>query len=107
MNNSQMDISISYEGLRDSANSILKKVEIMKQSLSKATTVMDRTEHSFKSDAADGLREKYHSLYSKFDDFYDAITKYAEFLTTTANKYQEAENKINQNAQDLTSEYDA
>ncbi len=105
MNNNQMDISISYEGLKNSATEMTNKVEIMKSALSKATTIMGRTEQSFKSESAENLREKYNTLYAKFGDFYDAITKYATFLNTTAGKYAEADKKIAQNAQDLTSDY--
>lgn len=104
--NNQMDISVSYEGLRSSAEQMLNKVEAMKIALNKATNVMGKTEESFRSEAADMLREKYHSLYAKFPDFYDSITKYANFLTTTANKYQEADKNITQSAEEyLTSEY--
>lgn len=106
MNTNQMDISVSYAGLKESSEAMLNKVDVMKQALDKATTVMGNTEESFKSESADMLREKYHSLYAKFGDFYDAITKYATFLSTTATKYEEADTTIKKSAEDLlTSEY--
>lgn len=106
MNNNQMDISVSYTGLKEASESMLNKVDIMKQALNKATTVMGNTEDSFKSESADLLRDKYHSLYAKFSDFYDAITKYATFLSTTAAKYEEADTTIKKSAEDLlTSDY--
>jgi uncharacterized protein YukE len=106
MNNNQMDISVSYVGLKEASESMINKVDVMKQALSKASTVMANTEDSFKSEAADMLRDKYHSLRVKFDDFYDSITKYATFLATTANKYEEADANIKKSAEDLlTSDY--
>lgn len=106
MNNNQMDISVSYAGLKESSEGMLNKVEIMKQALNKATTVMKNTEDSFKSESADMLREKYHSLRSKFDDFYESINNYAAFLSKTAAKYEEADKNIKKTAEDLlTSDY--
>ncbi len=106
LNNNQMDISVSYTGLKEASENMINKVDIMKQALSKATNVMSKTEDSFKSESADLLRDKYHSLYSKFNDFYDAITKYATFLSTTATKYEEADKTIKQTADELlTSDY--
>lgn len=106
MNNNQMDISVSYAGLKEASEGMLNKVDIMKQALNKATTVMGNTEDSFRSESADMLREKYHSLYAKFGDFYDSITKYATFLSSTAAKYEEADSTIKKTAEDLlTSEY--
>ncbi|MGN1371295.1 MAG: WXG100 family type VII secretion target [Candidatus Coprovivens sp.] len=107
MSNNQMDISVSYTGLKEASEAMINKVDVMKQALDKATTVMSNTEDSFKSESADMLREKYHSLYAKFGDFYDSITKYATFLSTTATKYEEADTSIKKNAEDLlTSEYE-
>lgn len=106
-NNNQMDISVSYVGLKESSESMINKVDVMKQALNKATTVMKNTEDSFRSEAADMLRDKYHSLHAKFEDFYDSITKYATFLSATATKYEEADTTIKKTAEDLlTSEYD-
>lgn len=104
--NNQMDISISYTGLKDSSEAMIRQVDVMKQALSKATTVMQNTEESFKSESADMLREKYHILYAKFHDFYDSITNYANFLAKTAASYEEADKNIQKNAEDLlTSDY--
>lgn len=101
-----MDISVSYEGLRNTATKMKQEVEKMRQALEQATTIMNRTSESFKSNAADELRAKYTTLKPKFEDFYAAITQYAEFLNKTAAGYQEADQRIQQIADEvLTSDY--
>ena len=37
MNNNQMDISVSYVGLKEASESMINKVDVMKQALSKAS----------------------------------------------------------------------
>ena len=103
-----MDISVSYEGLRSTAAKMKQEVEKMRQALETATTVMNRTGESFKSNAADEIRGKYTALKPKFEDFYAAINNYAEFLEKTAAGYQEADQTIQKIAEEvLTSDYNA
>lgn len=96
-----MDMKVNSVELRNSANSMRKNVSDMQATLDEATSTINGTAASWESAAAENLRARYTSLSGKFSDFYDAITKYAQFLDNTASSYEAAEKKIEERANEL------
>lgn len=96
----------NFEGMRDTAARIREIVEKMHGTLDEASTDIHQTTDTWQSGAADHLRDKYKDLTPKFDDFYTAITNYADFLEKTAAHYEEFEQQSASSADDvITSEY--
>ena len=103
-----MDLKVSSEELRSNALQMKNKIEIMKSSLQTASNVISTTSTSFQGTGADAIRNKYHSLEGKFNDFYNAMTNYATFLETVANRYEEENANIAKKAEELlTSDYNS
>lgn len=101
-------INVSPAELRNAAANLRQYVEQMRSSLDDSTVCVKGTEQSWDSESAVNLRNKYNSLAGKFPDFYDAVTKYAQFLDTTAASYEEQDKKITQSAdQALNNGYNA
>lgn len=94
-------MNVNYEGLRQSASVFRKEVTNMNAALDEATSNIDRTTNSWQSQAANDLRERFKALSTKFEDFYNAINNYAQFLDNTANAYEAADKKIEQRADEL------
>lgn len=103
-----MALNIKPEELRSNASSMKNKIEIMRSSLQTASNVISTTSTSFQGTGADAIRNKYHSLEGKFNDFYNAMTNYATFLETVANRYEEENANIAKKAEELlTSDYNS
>ena len=100
------DLQITPQELKNSASTMKTKIATMKDSLDVASNVIGRTSDSFKGSAAEELREKYNTLAMKFNDFYSAMTNYADFLEKTAVAYEQSDAAIKKAAEEvLTSEY--
>ena len=78
-----------FEGMRETANKIRTIVERMHSTLDEASNDIHASTDTWQSSAADHLRSKYGDLSPKFEDFYQAITNYADFLDKTAANYEE------------------
>ena len=103
-----MDMQVNSAELATAAENLRKYVGDMNQTLGDATTTINRTTSSWESAAAENLRNRYTALSGKFQDFYDAINKYAKFLDNTASAYESADKKITAKADDLlNSDYGA
>lgn len=100
-----MGIEIRPEELRAKAGSMRKEVEGMRSALEVATRVVSQSEGAFEGSAANQVREKYNTLKPKFEDFYNAMDGYAEFLEKTAAAYEQRETEIKKKAEELTSDY--
>ena len=87
-------IKISGAELQNYAKTMREDVEKMKEALNIARNAIDSTSDSFRGDAAELVRSRFQELSPKFNDFYSAMTGYAEFLDKTAKSYIEAEQKI-------------
>ena len=96
-----MDMEVRSEDLRNAANDLRKYLQRMKASNDDATNTINGTAGNWESNAAENLRGRYTNLSRNFDDFYNAIEKYATYLDNTAASYEEADNKIEQKAEDL------
>lgn len=103
-----MDMQVNSAELMSAADNLKKAVNTMNNTLNEATTTINQTTSSWESAAAENLRSRYTSLSGKFQDFYDAIEKYAKFLNNTASAYESADKKITAKADDLlNSDYGA
>lgn len=98
------EMKVDSNGLLTSADELRQKVQSMQAILDDTTSIVNGTAGSWHSAAAEALRDRYTSLASKFTDFYDAITKYSNFLENTANAYIAADKTINQKAEELLNE---
>lgn len=96
-----MDIEISAQQLRQHSTNMKTAVGFMKEALETASNVMSSTSQSFESSAANAFRDQYSQLKSKFDLFYNEMTKYATFLDNTADAYERADQVIENAANDM------
>lgn len=95
-----------FQGMRDAATKMRAIVERMHSNLDEATNDINSTTNTWQSGAADHLRSKYSDLAPKFEDFYAAITNYADFLDKTAANYEEFETKNKAQSEEvMTSDY--
>lgn len=97
-----MDIEISAQELKQRATNMRTAVGFMKESLETANNVMSRTSESFESSAADAFRAQYNQLKSKFDLFYEEMTKYADFIDKKAAvSYEDVDTAIKNAAEEM------
>ena len=94
-------MQVNSAELRTASGNLRKNVTDMQATLDEATGTINSTAASWESAAAENLRARYTSLSGKFSDFYDAITKYAQFLDNTAAAYEAADKKIEEKANEL------
>ena len=95
-----------FQGMREAASKMRTIVERMHSNLDEASSDIHATTDTWQSNAADHLRSKYGDLSPKFEDFYQAITNYADFLDRTAANYEEFETKNQQQSEEvMTSDY--
>ena len=95
-----------FQGMREAASKMRAIVERMHGNLDEASNDIHATTDTWQSAAADHLRSKFSDLSPKFEDFYQAITNYADFLDRTAANYEEFETKNQQQSEEvMTSEY--
>lgn len=103
-----MDMQVNSAELARAAENLRSDVDTMSRVLSEATETINKTTSSWESAAAENLRARYTSLSGRFQDFYDAINKYAKFLDNTASAYESADKKITNKADELlNSDYGA
>ena len=97
------DLTITTDEIRNAAHSMRSNLDAMKDNLQIATTVVRNTSDSFVANGADAIRNKYDSLQTKYDSFYNKAESYIEFLLKTADAYDEVDQTINKNAEELSS----
>ncbi len=97
-------IYVNSAELRTSAAKLTRYVTEMSNTLNQATRTINDTANKWQSAAADNLRGRYLSLSGKFNDFFSAITKYAEFLNKTADSYESADQAISKQAEEVLNE---
>ena len=96
-----MDMQVNSAELARAAEKLRKNVNDMNLTLNEATNTINNTTSSWESAAAENLRNRYTSLAGKFGDFYEAIEKYAKFLTNTGEAYENADKRITAKVDDL------
>ena len=99
-----MNMEVNSVELRNAAEELRKHLNGMKTANDDATNNINGTAGSWESTAAENLRGRYTSLSGKFEDFYNAVEKYATFLDNTAESYEQADKSIEQKAEYLLNE---
>ena len=94
-------LQITPEELRNSAKEMEARIKEMREVLEGANRVMTGTEGSFQSTGGEEIRARYNILKNKFNDFYMRMEEYAEFLKSTAGKYEQADVEIAKKADEI------
>mgnify|MGYP001005251733 CR=1 FL=1 len=95
--------NITYERVIESGNELSKSAANLKDILAEVEQRMQRvnTSDTWKSDSAERLYVKFKALSTKFEAFYTAVETYSKFLHNTVNTYQQAEQAISKEADEV------
>ncbi len=98
-------VKITPELLKGKATNMKSLVDRMRAALDVSTTQIRATEEFFKGTGPENVRNQYEELRPKFEDFYNTMTEFANFLDLAATKYAEQDESIAKNAENLVSNY--
>ena len=113
MNNNPVNSSVGARGivkvtpqmLSDSANQLRQKAANIERILGEVNGVIDSTDQVWKSDSYNLYKNTYGSLRPKYEDFQEAIRRYAKLLDVVVKNFEEAEASIARMNENLQSDY--
>lgn len=94
-------IKISTQVLADTAQKISTINNALDEKLASINREMNNLESTWKSDGARTIREKMNALKPTFEEYKREVESYAEFLRSTAQKYEITESVIQSNANEF------
>ncbi|HBZ53014.1 MAG TPA: WXG100 family type VII secretion target [Eubacterium sp.] len=92
------DIKITFDEVKRKAGEIHACNENLKEDLQVIRNTITSLEAEWESDSSATIRSKIEGMSSKFQNYYDIIESYVQFLNDTANSYEQTESVINTNA---------
>ncbi len=93
-----MSINVSTQEMRDTAAEIRKRKETLRNQLDEINKKMNDLEQTWASEASTEIRGKMNGMKGRFDQYDNVVDKYAEFLVTAAEMYEETETTAKKNA---------
>ncbi len=93
------DIKINFQQLRDKAKDIRTSNGNLKSLLEDIQTKIKGLEADYTSDASDTIRMKIDKEGRRITDYYDVIESFCAFLERTADRYEQMEGVVRQNAE--------
>lgn len=87
-------IRISTEALHSTATEVRNINKALDQDLTDIKQKMNALEATWRSDAADDIRQAMNNLQPRFDEYKSVVEAYATFLVNTAQSYENTESSI-------------
>lgn len=91
-------IKISTQVLTDTAQKVRNCNTNMDKLLADINKSMNALEATWKSEAAEEIREAMNNMKPKFEEYKNVIESYAKFLVNTAQSYESTESSLHSNA---------
>ncbi len=91
-------IKITSQVVRDAAAKINKLNMEMDNALSDIKSKMNALESTWQSDAGNEIRSAMNALQPRFNEYKEVVDSYVTFLNTTAQRYEETEQTVQNNA---------
>lgn len=91
-------IKITSQVVRDAAAKISNLNIEMDNALSDIKSKMNALESTWQSDAGNEIRSAMNALQPRFNEYKEVVDSYVTFLNTTAQRYEETEQTVQNNA---------
>ena len=91
------EIKVSSTSLREKASSFKTIAESIRNYTEDMKKTVDNLKSSWEGMASDETRATFNKFLESFDEKYNEIVKYANFLEETASAYEKTENANTQN----------
>ncbi len=93
------DIKVNFQQLRDKAKDIRTSNGELRSLLQDIKSKIKGLEADYTSDASDTIRMKIDKEERRITDYYDVIESFCAFLERTADRYEQTEGVVRQNAE--------
>ena len=95
------DLHVEPKVLVTSGEKVKVNVEMMKDALDRANTIMERTYDSYAATSGETLRNEFSTLRPNFVKFYELGMRYSDLLINSGNRYMTSEANRTKAANDL------
>lgn len=92
-------IKVSTQVLTETAGEIDRLNAQMSDKLRDINTKMQNLSSTWRSDAANDIRDAMNAMKPRFDEYQNVVDSYAKFLRLTAQSYESTEQVVQSNAQ--------